>query len=65
MKQTEFLTRYGEIAESVQEDFEELVGISNDKMNFIRALTKIFMLLLCYFLNTNVNTADKTKKYLK
>ena len=33
-----------EIADSVQEDFEELVGISNDKKHFIRALTKIFML---------------------
>ena len=36
----------GEIAESVQEDFEELVGISNNKKTFIRALTKIFALLL-------------------
>ena len=44
-----------EIADSVQEDFEELVGISNHKKHFIRALTKIFTLLL----NTKVDTVDK------
>ena len=39
-----------EIADSVQEEFEELVGISSDKRSFIKGLTKIFTLLL----NTNV-----------
>ena len=48
----------GKITESVQKDFEELVRISNDKKTFVRALAKIFMLLL----NTNVDTVDKVKK---
>ena len=47
-----------DIAKSVQENFEKLVGISNDKKTFIRAMTKIFTLLL----NTNVNTIEKIKK---
>ena len=50
-----------EIAESVQEDFEELVGISNDKKAFVRALARIFTLLL----NTNIDTIDKIKKLIK
>ena len=50
-----------EIAESVQEDLEELVGISNDKKTFISAPTKIFILIL----NTNVNTVDRIKKIVK
>ena len=49
------------IADSVQEDFEELVGISSNKKHFIRALTKIFTLLL----NTKVDTVEKIKKILK
>ena len=32
----------GEIVNSIQEKFEELAGISNDKSHFINALTKIF-----------------------
>ena len=48
-----------EIADSVQEDFEELVGIFNDKKHFIRALTKIFTLLL----NTKVDCRKNFKKY--
>ena len=51
----------GAIAESVQENFEELVRISKDKRPFIRSLTKILTLLL----NTNVNTAEKIEKILK
>ena len=50
-----------EIAESVQEDFEELIAFSNDKKHFIKALTKVFTLLL----NTNVDTVDKIKRILK
>ena len=50
-----------EIADSVHEDFEKLVGIPNDKKHFIRALTKIFILLL----NTKVDTVEKVKKMLK
>ena len=51
----------GGIAESIEKDFEELVGTSNDKRVFIRSLTKIFPLLL----NTNANTAEKIRKKLK
>ena len=50
-----------EIAESVQEDLEEIVGISNDKKTFTSAPTKIFILIL----NTNVNTVDRIKKIVK
>ena len=50
-----------EIAESVQEDFEELIGISNDKKHFIRPLTNVFTLLP----NTNIDTINKIKKILK
>ena len=42
----------GEVAESLQEDFQEFLGISNDKHVFLSRLTKIFTLLL----NTNVST---------
>ena len=56
-----FFDTLGEIAESVQENFEELAGISEDKRTFIKAITNIFMLLL----NTNVNTVNSIKKYLK
>ena len=48
----------GEIVDSVHEDFEELVGITSDKKHFMRALTKIFTLLL----NTKVDTVEKIKK---
>ena len=51
----------GEIADSLQEDFEELLGISSNEKHFIRALTKIFTLLL----NTKVDTVDKIKKIVK
>ena len=44
------ITVLSEIADSVQEEFEELVGISSDKRYFIKGLIKIFTLLL----NTNV-----------
>ena len=50
-----------EIANSVQEEFEELVEISSDKRHFIKVLTKIFTLLL----NTNVSSVEKIKKIIK
>ena len=50
-----------DIDDSVQEEFEELVAISNDKRRFIKALTKIFTLLL----NTNVDSIEKIKKIIK
>lgn len=52
---------FGEIGESIQEDFKEVVGISNDKKAFVRALAKIFLLLL----NTNVNTIGRIRKIVE
>ena len=52
---------FGEIGESTQEDFKEVVGISNDKKAFVRALAKIFLLLL----NTNVNTNGRIRKIIE
>ena len=45
----------------LQEDFDELIGEDNDKKRFIKALTRIFALLL----NTKVGTTDKIKRILK
>ena len=45
----------------LQEDFEELIGDDNDKKRFVKALTRIFALLL----NTKVDTTDKIKRILK
>ena len=42
-------------------DFDELIGEDKNKKRFVKALTRIFALLL----NTKVNTADKIKKTLK
>ena len=39
-----FFDTLGEISESVQKDFDKLVGISNDKKTFVRAPAKIFTL---------------------
>ena len=45
----------------LQEDFDELIGECSDKKGFVKALTRIFALLL----NTKVDTADKIKRILK
>ena len=45
----------------LQEVFDELIGEDNDKKRFIKALTRIFALLL----NTKVDTTDKIKRILK
>ena len=49
------------LSNRVQEDFDELIGEDTDKKRFIKALTRIFALLL----NTKVDTADKIKRILK
>ena len=49
------------LADQVQGEFEELLDGNSDKKLFLRALLKIFALLL----NTKVVTAEKTKKILK
>ena len=48
------------LSEKIQEEFNKLLGEDNDK-RFIKALAKVFALLL----NTKFNTAEKIKKILK
>ena len=55
---SDFLTL---LADQVQGEFEEFLDGNSNKKCFIRALSKIFALLL----NTKVDTAEKIKKYLK
>ena len=45
----------------LQEDFDELIGEDNDKKRSVKALTRIYALLL----NTKVDTADKIKRVLR
>ena len=45
----------------LQKDFDDLIGECSDKKSFVKALTRIFALLL----NTKVNTADKIKRILR
>ena len=49
------------ISDSVQEEFEELIGGDSDRKRFVRALSKIFALLL----NTRVDTAEKIMRIIK
>ena len=53
-----FLSR---LSDSVQEEFEELLSGDSDKKRFVRALSKIFALLL----NTKVSMAEKIKRIIK
>ena len=55
---SDFLTL---LADQVQGEFEEFLDDNSNKKRFIRALSKIFALLL----NTKVDTAEKIKKILK
>ena len=50
-----------QISDSVQEEFDELLSGDNDKKRFVRALSKIFALLL----NTKFDTAEKIKRIIK
>ena len=49
------------LADQVQGEFEELLDGDSDKKRFLRALSKIFTLIL----NTKVDTSEKIKKYSK
>ena len=49
------------ISDSVQEEFEELIGGDRYRKRFVRALSKIFVLLL----NTRVDTAEKIMRIIK
>ena len=49
------------IFDSFQEEFDELISSDSDKKRFVRAMLKIFALLL----NTRVNTAEKNNRRIK
>ena len=49
------------ISDSVQEEFDELISGDSDKKRFLRALSRIFALLL----NTKVNMAKKNQNNFK
>ena len=49
------------LTNSVQEDFDKIIGEDNDKKRFIKSLTCMFPLLL----NTKVDTVNKIKRILK
>ena len=49
------------LSNRIQDKFYELIGEDTNKKRFIKALARIFTLLL----NTKVDTADKIKKILK
>ena len=49
------------LSEKIQEEFDELLDGNTDKKRFLKALTKIFALLL----NRKVDTPEKIKKILK
>lgn len=49
------------IFDSVQEEFDELISLDNNKKRFLKALPRIFALLL----NTKVDITEKIKILLK
>ena len=55
----EVLDTVQNIAESAQEEFEELIGAVTDKKIFLRKLS----ILIAILLNTNYNTAEKSKEF--
>ena len=50
-----------DLSDVVQEKFEELIAGDSDKKCFVRALSRIFALLL----NTKVDTPEKIKRIIK
>ena len=49
------------LSDSVQEKFDNPLSSDNDKKRFVKALSRIFALLL----NTKVDTAERTKRIIK
>lgn len=49
------------ISDSAQEEFEELICDDSDKKRFVRAVSKIFVVLL----NTKVDSAEKIRRIIK
>ena len=50
-----------DIADSIQQEFEKLIGIDSNKKMFVRNLSKLFAILL----NTDYDTAKKIKRVIK
>ena len=50
-----------QISDFVQEEFDERLSEDSDKTRFVKAVTKIFALLL----NTIIDTAEKFKRIIK
>ena len=50
-----------QIANLEQQEFEELIDMNSEKETFVRNLSKPFSIIL----NTNYNTAEKTKRVIK
>ena len=50
-----------QISDSAQEEFDKLLSGDSDKKRFVKALSKIFPLLL----NTKVDTAKKIQRIIK
>ena len=57
----EILDFLATISDSVQQEFDELVSGDSDKKRFVRALSRIFALLL----KTKVETAENIKHIIK
>ena len=49
------------LSDKIQEEFDKLLDSNTDKKRFLRALTRIFALLL----NNKVNTLEKIKRILR
>ena len=49
------------LSKKIQEEFDKLLNSNTDNKRFVRALTRIFVLLL----NAKVDTPEKIKKNLK
>ena len=49
------------LSDSLQEEFDELISSDSDKKRFLRALSRIFALLL----NTKVDKTEKIKIIIK
>ena len=56
-----YLIFNSDISDSVQEELDKLLSGDNDKKMFVKALSKIFTLLL----NTRVDTSEKIKRIIK
>ena len=49
------------VTNKIQEDFDDIIGDSIEKKNFIKSLTRTFAILL----NTKIDSVEKIKKIIK